>query len=653
MAFTIAVGFVVDDAIVMLENITRHIEEGEKPFQAALKGSAEIGFTIISISVSLVAVLIPLLMMSGIIGRLFREFSVTIAMTIFVSAFVSLTLTPMMASRFLKSHDEERHGRLYNLSEKGFVALANGYERGVDFVLRHRFATLLTFIAHGDRHRLSVRHHSQGILPAAGHRHSVRHDRGRPGCFVSRHVSPAAGGRADRAWPIRRSTRWRWGLASGVGNAAQNNGRMFITLKPREERDVDAFQVIARLRPKLAQMPGMRVYLQAAQDVTVGARFAKTQFQYTLQDANFDELNAWSAKILDKLKSLPELRDVATDQQNSGTTLTLKIDRDMASRYGIQPQLIDDTLYDAFGQRQVTQYFTQVNTYYVIEEVLPNLLGDPATLDKIYIRSPTTNQMVPDERLRQMDDRSGRAALDQPPGTIPRDHHQLQSRARAWRSAPRPTAIQRAMQQLQLPPGLTTTFQGNAQAFQDSLTTVPLLILAALVCVYLILGVLYESFIHPLTILSTLPSAGLGALATLMLFGYEFSLVALIGTILLIGIVKKNGIMMVDFAISAEREEGLTPTEAIRKAALLRFRPIMMTTMAALLGGVPLMLSHGTGSELRQPLGYTMVGGLIVSQALTLFTTPVIYLYLDRLSHWLSGSKKQSQAASAEGAARP
>ena len=379
----------------MLENITRHIEEGEKPFEAALKGSAEIGFTIISISVSLVAVLIPLLMMSGIIGRLFREFSVTIAMTIFVSAFVSLTLTPMMASRFLKSHDEERHGRLYNLSEKGFVAMANGYARGVDFVLRHRFATLLTFIAHRGRHRLSVRHHSERLLSAAGHRHSVWHDRGRAGCVVPRHVSPAAAGREDCAWPIRRSRRWRWGLAFGVGNAAQNNGRMFIQLKPLEERDANAFQVIARLRPKLAQVPGMRVYLQAAQDVTVGARFAKTQFQYTLQDANFDELNAWAAKILDKLKSLPQLRDVATDQQSSGTTLTLKIDRDMASRYGIQPQLIDDTLYDAFGQRQVTQYFTQVNTYYVIEEVLPQLLGDPATLDKIYIRSPTSNQMVP------------------------------------------------------------------------------------------------------------------------------------------------------------------------------------------------------------------------------------------------------------------
>jgi HAE1 family hydrophobic/amphiphilic exporter-1 len=373
--------------------------------------------------------------------------------------------------------------------------------------------------------------------------------------------------------------------------------------------------------------------------VTVGGRFSRTQFQYTLQDANYDELSAWSQKILDKLKSLPELRDVATDQQNGGTTLTLKIDRDMASRYGIQPQLIDDTLYDAFGQRQVTQYFTQVNTYYVIEEVLPNLLGDPATLDKLYLRSPTSNQMIPMSAFAKWTTAPVAALSISHQGQFPATTISF-NLAMGEALGTATAAIQRAMQELQLPPGLTTTFQGNAQAFQDSLTTVPLLILAALVCVYLILGVLYESFIHPLTILSTLPSAGLGALATLMLFGYEFSLVALIGTILLIGIVKKNGIMMVDFAIAATREEGLTAVEAIRKAALLRFRPIMMTTMAALLGGVPLMLSHGAGSEMRQPLGYTMVGGLIVSQALTLFTTPVIYIYLDRVSHWISGSKE-------------
>ncbi len=643
MAFTISVGFVVDDAIVMLENITRHIEDGERPLQAALKGSSEIGFTIISISVSLIAVLIPLLMMSGIIGRLFREFSVTIAMTIFVSAFVSLTLTPMMASRFLKSHDEERHGWLYKMSDKGFDALANAYARGVDFVLRHRFATLVVFA---------------GTVIATGYLFVVI-----PKGFFPQQDTGVLYGTTeagqDVSFPVMSRLQQEvgkvvmsdpavdtiaMGLGSGVGAAAQNTGRMFIQLKPFDERDVDIFGVIRRLRPKLAQIPGVRVYLFAAQDVTVGARFAKTQFQYTLQDANLDELNAWAVKILDKLQTLPELRDVATDQQNAGTTLTLKIDRDMASRYGIQPQLIDDTLYDAFGQRQVTQFFTQVNTYYVIEEVLPQLVGDPATLDKLYIRSPTSNQMVPMSAFAKWTTAPVAPLSISHQGQFPAITISF-NLAQGVALGTATEAIQRAMRQLQLPPGLTTTFQGNAQAFQDSLTSVPLLILAALICVYLILGVLYESFIHPLTILSTLPSAGLGALATLMLFGFEFSLVALIGAILLIGIVKKNGIMMVDFAINATREEGLPAIEAIRKAALLRFRPIMMTTMSALLGAVPLMLSHGAGSEMRQPLGYTMFGGLLVSQALTLFTTPVIYLYLDQLSHWLSGSKKDKPPA--------
>jgi hydrophobe/amphiphile efflux-1 (HAE1) family protein len=637
MAFTISVGFVVDDAIVMLENIARHIEEGEKPLEAALKGSSEIGFTIISISVSLVAVLIPLLMMSGIIGRLFREFSVTIAMTIAVSAFVSLTLTPMLASRFLKSRDEERHGRLYNLSEKGFTALANGYARGVDFVLRHRFPTLITFIATVIATGFLFVVIPKGFFPQedTGILYGTT-ESGQDVSFPVMYRLQQEVGRVVMADPAVDTI--AMGLGSGVGAAAQNSGRMFITLKPFDERDASVFEVIRRLRPKLAQIPGVRAYLFAAQDVTVGGRFSKTQFQYTLQDANLDELNAWAAKVQEKLQTLPELRDVATDQQNSGTTLTLKIDRDMASRYGIQPQLIDDTLYDAFGQRQVTQYFTQVNTYYVVLEVLPQLVGDPATLDKLYIRSPTTNQMVPMSAFAKWTTAQVAPLSISHQGQFPAITISF-NLAPGVALGPATEAIQRAMQQLQLPAGLTTTFQGNAQAFQDSLTTVPLLILAALVCVYLILGVLYESFIHPLTILSTLPSAGLGALATLMLFGYEFSLVALIGAILLIGIVKKNGIMMVDFAISAERDEGLTPVEAIRKAALLRFRPIMMTTMAAMLGGVPLMLSHGSGSELRQPLGFTMVGGLLVSQALTLFTTPVIYLYLDRLSRWLSGSK--------------
>jgi HAE1 family hydrophobic/amphiphilic exporter-1 len=432
-------------------------------------------------------------------------------------------------------------------------------------------------------------------------------------------------------------------LGAGVGNSAQNSGRMFITLKPREERSADAFQIIARLRPKLAQVKGARLYLQVAQDVTVGARASRSQFQYTLQDANLDELSLWAPKVLAKFASLPQLRDVATDQQNAGATIHLTIDRDMASRFGIQPQLIDDTLYDAYGQRQVAQYFTQINTYDVIEEIRPDLQGDPKSLDLIYIRSPSSGQMVP---------LSAFAKWTTTPVAPLSISHQSQFPAvtisfnlgQGVALGEATAAVQQAERDLRLPPSLTTTFQGNAQAFQDSLTTVPLLILAALVVVYIILGVLYESFIHPLTILSTLPSAGFGALAMLMLFGYEFSLIALIGLILLIGIVKKNGIMMVDFAIAAERDEHLSTEQSIRKAALLRFRPIMMTTMAAMLGGVPLMLGHGTGAELRQPLGYTMVGGLLFSQALTLFTTPVIYLYLDQLSNWLTRSRKRPEA---------
>jgi HAE1 family hydrophobic/amphiphilic exporter-1 len=571
-------------------------------------------------------------------------------MAIFVSAFVSLTLTPMMASRLLKPHNEERHGRLYKLSERGFTAMANGYERGLDFVLRHRFATLMVFLA---------------TVWASGYLFVVI-----PKGFFPQQDTGVLFGNSDAAQDISFEAMLKkqeelgaivqadpdvdtvaMALGTGVGNTAQNNGKMFITLKPRDERQADAFQIIARLRQKLAKVQGARLFLQVAQDVNVGARASRTQFQYTIQDANSDELNAWVPKILEKFATLPELRDLASDQQSGGTTLTIAIDRDMASRFGIQPQLIDDTLYDAFGQRQVAQYFTQVNTYNIVEEVLPKLRGDPATLDKLYIRSPTTGQMVPVSAFAKW------TTAKIAPLSI---SHQSQfpavtvsfNLAQGVALGTATSAIQRAEAELHMPAAMTTTFQGNAQAFQDSLSTVPLLILAALIVVYLILGVLYESFIHPLTILSTLPSAGLGALATLMLFGFEFSLIGLIGLILLIGIVKKNGIMMVDFAIAAERDEHLSTEQSIRKAALLRFRPIMMTTMAAMLGGVPLMLGTGTGSELRQPLGYAMVGGLLVSQALTLFTTPVIYLYLDRLSNWLSKGRSGRAAPVGERAAK-
>ena len=425
-------------------------------------------------------------------------------------------------------------------------------------------------------------------------------------------------------------------MAIGGGGGALNNGRMYITLKPRDSRKSDAQQIIARLRPQLDKVQGGRAFLQAAQDVRLGGRATRTQFEYTLQDSNLDELNAWAPKILARLKTLPELRDVATDQQTEGTTLTLTVDRDAAARYGIQPQLIDDTLDDAFGQRQVAQYFTQVNSYHVILEILPELQGKLDSLDKIYIKSPTTGDQVPLSVFAKWSTVPVRPLSISHQGQFPATTISF-NLARGMALGQATAAITKAVAEMGAPATLSASFQGTAQAFQQSLGTVPLLILAALIVVYLILGILYESYIHPLTIISTLPSAGVGALAALMLFGYDFSLIALIGIVLLIGIVKKNGIMLVDFAIAAERDEGLSPEAAIRKAALIRFRPIMMTTMAAMLGGVPLMLGTGTGSEIRQPLGYAMVGGLLVSQMLTLFTTPVVYLYLDKLSNALSG----------------
>lgn len=632
MALTISVGFVVDDAIVMLENITRYIEEGETPMAAALKGAGEIGFTIVSISVSLVAVLIPLLLMGGIIGRLFREFAVTLTMTIFVSLVVSLTLTPMMASRFLREEKHAKHGRLYQLSENAFDALLRAYERGLDLVLRWRLTTLMVFFA---TLVLSVYlfmiipkgffpQQDTGLITASS-------EASQDISFADMKVHQEELGKIVQADPDVASV----AMSIGGSGGALNTGRMFITLKPRDERSANAQQIITRLRPKLEKVQGARLFMQAAQDIRLGGRATRTQFEYTLQDANLAELNEWAPKILAKMQTLPGLRDVATDQQTKGTTLTLTIDRDNASRYGIQPQLIDDTLYDAFGQRQVAQYFTQLNSYHVILEILPEMQGKLNSLDKIYIKSPTTSDMVPLSAFAKWTTVPVRPLSISHQGQFPAITISF-NLAQGVALGQATDAVQAAMQDIGAPSTLRGTFQGTAQAFQQSLSTVPLLILAALVVVYLILGILYESYIHPLTILSTLPSAGVGALAILMAFGFDFSLIALIGIVLLIGIVKKNGIMLVDFAIAAERDEHLEPEEAIRKAAILRFRPIMMTTMAALLGGVPLMLGTGTGSEIRQPLGYAMVGGLIVSQALTLFTTPVVYVYLDKLSNTMS-----------------
>ncbi len=633
MALTIAVGFVVDDAIVMLENITRYIEEGEKPLAAAFKGAGEIGFTIVSISVSLVAVLIPLLLMGGIIGRLFREFAVVLTMTIFVSMIVSLTLTPMMASRFLRAHKDTRHGKLYNWSERGFEAMLHAYERGLDLVLRWRLTTLMVFfITLGLSVYLFILipkgffpQQDNGLITATS-------EAAQDISFADMKRHQEELGKIVMADPDVATV----AMAIGGSGRAGNTGNLYITLKPRNERGASAQQIIARLRPKLEKVEGARLFMQAAQDVRLGGRATRTQFEFTLQDANLDELNEWAPKILGKMQTLSQLRDVATDQQSKGTTLELKINRDTASRYGIQPQLIDDTLYDAFGQRQATQYFTQLNSYHVILEILPELQGNLDTLNKLYIRSPTTGEQVPLATFATWTSVPVRPLSISHQGQFPAITISF-NLAQGVALGQATEAVQRAMAELGTPATLSSSFQGTAQAFQQSLGTIPLLIMAALVVVYLILGILYESYIHPITILSTLPSAGVGAIATLMLFGFDFSLIALIGIILLIGIVKKNGIMMVDFAISAERDEHLSPEESIRKAALLRFRPIMMTTMAAMLGGVPLMLGTGTGSEIRQPLGYAMVGGLLVSQALTLFTTPVVYLYLDKLSNALSG----------------
>jgi hydrophobic/amphiphilic exporter-1 (mainly G- bacteria), HAE1 family len=580
-------------------------------------------------------VFIPLLLMGGIIGRLFREFAVTVTMTIVVSAFVALTLTPMMASRFLKSEKEETHGRLYQFTERGFDKLLAGYAWCLDIVLRHRFATLMVFFA---------------TLIGTGYLFVAI-----PKGFFPQQDTGLISGVSEAAQDISYAEMLRLqealgdvvaadpgvatiAMAIGAGGSSSsiNNGRMYITLKPKDQRDASASEIISGLRPKLDKIEGAKLFLQAAQDVNVGGRSSRTQFQYTLQDANLDELNALAPKILDKLKTLPELRDVATDQQMAGTTLTVDINRDQAARFGLTPQAIDDTLYDAFGQRQIAQYFTQQNSYHVVMEVLPEVQGDPASLDKIYIRSPSTGQLVPLAVFTKWTTRETKPLSISHQGQFPAVTISF-NLAQGVSLGTATQAIQAAERQLELPASLRTSYQGNAQAFQDSLSSVPLLIGTALVVVYLILGILYESYIHPITILSTLPSAGAGALATLMAFGYDFSLVAMIGVILLIGIVKKNGIMLVDFAIHAEKAEHLSPEEAIRKASLLRFRPIMMTTMAALLGGVPLMLGAGTGAEIRQPLGYAMVGGLLVSQVLTLFTTPVIYIYLDHLSSFLTG----------------
>jgi hydrophobe/amphiphile efflux-1 (HAE1) family protein len=642
MALTIAVGFVVDDAVVVIENIFRHLEEGLDPMEASLKGAEEIGFTIVSITLSLIAVFIPLFFMGGYVGKMFREFAVAVSVSLILSLVISLTLTPMMCARLLKSEKDIRHGRLYQLFERGFDAILHVYERTLKVALHYRLATL--FVMFGTVILTGYLYYTipKGFFP--------QQDTGLLFGLAEASQDISFPAMAERQQALMATVAKDPAVESvsnfiGPSGATPtlNQGRAFVVLKPLEKRDASAFQVIQRLKPELAKIQGATLYLYPAQDITIGARLSKTLYQYTMFDADSAELEHWSAIFLEKLRTLPELSDVATDQENAGPMLNVTANREVASSFGILPATIDNTLDDAFGQRIVSTMFTELNQYHVILEVSPEFQYGPEALKDIYVSS-STNQQVPLSTLVNSNIKAAPIVLNHQ-GMFPSATFSFNLKP-GVALGEAVDAIRRFERESGKPASVATSFQGNAQAFQASLASTPLLIAASLVVIYIILGVLYESTIHPITILSTLPSAGIGALLILMAVHLDLSVIAIIGIILLIGIVKKNGIMLVDFALQAEREQNLDTEESIYRACVLRFRPILMTTMAALLGGVPLMLGTGNGAELRQPLGYTIVGGLFLSQVLTLYTTPVVYLYMDRLSIWVRNLRGQPHQSS-------